>query len=424
MEGVYGQVVSPSFLLHNGQMAGATGKHTCVYCGDAPVPHRLQYIASSLDFLVAQMMPQRAWYLNLLCRIEQSRFFKALERLFMRILSALRVATFSSDKASALSERTKIVWTEAERRGLYMETVRLFGKNSEEARVLITNPRTGRARFEYFQSIPFAPKDMRHDFGWVDDKLKFKGRFTKAGLPVASGASVFSSRRALSLFKKLGGPVIVKPRLGSRARHTAVSITDEEDFLGAFRRAKQLCPLVMIEEYIHGTLYRATCVGGKLIGVVRFVKPYIIADGVHTAGELREVWNANKPLLSLTDVEDNFWFRQAIEHQGYRLDSVPEKGTLVLLSEHSERPNGGYFIDVTDRIPESTRQTIERAAVVSTAPVIGFDIISQELESADERFVFIEGNTLPYIELHHIPYEGTVRDVAGAVWDYYLRSEK
>ena len=110
------------------------------------------------------------------------------------------------------------------------------------------------------------------------------------------------------------------------------------------------------------------------------------------------------------------WFRDAISHQGFSTTSVPPKGTPLLLSEHSERPNGGYFIDITDSVPQTSKNEIERAAHVCEIAVIGFDIISTDLKDSSKPFTFIEGNSLPYIEIHHIPYEGSPRDVAGAVW--------
>ncbi len=228
--------------------------------------------------------------------------------------------------------------------------------------------------------------------------------------------------QALRAFKELGAPVIVKPRIGSRARHTTINITDETELATAFALSKQLCPFVMIEQCIPGSLFRATCVGGKLIGVVEFIKPSVVADGVMTVEELRVHHNAHKKFPNLTDLKDNEWYRDAIMHQGYTTESTPEAGTRVLLSEHSERPNGGYFIDITDEIPEVTRKEIERGARASEIEVIGFDILSKDLRNPGESFTFIEGNSLPSIELHHLVYEGKIRNVAGAIWDLWFDS--
>lgn len=272
-------------------------------------------------------------------------------------------------------------------------------------------------QWQYFQSIPLLPSKNFFTAPLIDDKAVLKYLFEANALPIPRGGGVITLSAALKKFHTIGGAVIVKPQSGSRARHTTVNITTEDELVLAFHRAKELCLFVMVEEYIPGTLYRATCVSGTLVGVIEFVKPSVIADGVRTVKELLVFHNVHKRFPSLTHVKDDAWFEDALSHQGYTRESVPPKGTRVLLSEHSERPNGGYFIDVTDRIPSSTKNTIERAAAISEAHVVGFDIISKDLSAPQERFVFIEANTLPFIELHSIPFEGTPRNVASTVWD-------
>jgi cyanophycin synthetase len=160
-----------------------------------------------------------------------------------------------------------------------------------------------------------------------------------------------------------------------------------------------------------------------LIGVVEFIKPSIIADGVMTVGQLLAYHNEHKKFDTITPVKNDAWFVDAIHHQGLTVHSIPEKGRVILLSEHSERPNGGYFIDITDTIPEENKQIIEHAARTTELDVIGFDIISMDLRlpHSTEPFVFIEGNSLPFIELHMEVYEGTPRDTPAAVWGLWTK---
>ncbi len=302
-----------------------------------------------------------------------------------------------------------------------MQELVMFGLRREEMRALLpSKPNATRLTWEYFNSIPIPPWKNQLGNSWIDDKSTFKRMFQKHNLPIARGAFVRSYKEAERLFSEINGRVITKPREGSRARHTTVAISTVHELEEGFFRAKQLCPFVMVEEFIEGTLYRATCVDKKLIGVVQFIKPATVADGVHTVEQLRAIHNEHKKFPHLTDVQPDAWFIDAITHQGFTPETVLPEGTPLLLSEHSERPNGGYFIDVTDEIPEATRATIERAATVCDVEVIGYDIISKDLTNAALPFTFIEGNTLPYIELHDIPFEGTPRNVSGAVFDMWF----
>ena len=343
----------------------------------------------------------------------------------IELAALLRFVRFADEWDETTTARTKSVWTEAKRRGIRMQEVVIGGLRRDEMRALLpSRPGGTHLRWEYFESLPIPPWLEQEVGPWIDDKHAFKQVFLAHGLPVARGGAVVSFSQARELLRRFAAPVITKPEEGSRARHTTVGIRNEEELREGFDRAKQLCPFVMVEEFIEGTLYRATCVGRRLVGVIQFVKPAVVADGVRSVEELRQYHNAHKRYEHLTDVRADDWFFDAVKHQGYTPDSVPPSGTTVLLSEHSERPNGGYFIDVTDRIPAATVATIERAAEVCDVEVIGFDIISPDLTDPRARYTFIEGNTLPYIEIHDIPYEGTPRNVAGALWDLWFPAKK
>lgn len=354
--------------------------------------------------------------------IPQSRLVQAVAHLLVSLCSLLSIIRFSNDPKLVKSARSKSVWREAHKLGIQIQQLVVFGVRGEEMRALVPTKKGSQTlHWSYFESIPVPPWLEKSPGDWIDDKNLFKKEFEQGGLPIARGRFVTTGEQALRAFREFRAPVITKPRSGSRARHTTVNIQTEEQLLEGFRRAQELCPYVMVEEFVSGSLYRATCVNRKLVGVIQFVKPEVIADGVKTVDELLVHHNANKKFPNLTDVKRDGWYFDAITHQGYTPASVPVAGTHVLLSEHSERPNGGYFIDVTDSVPKETVAEIERGAEVCDVEVIGFDIISRNLLDEKERFTFIEGNTLPYIEIHDVPYEGIPRNVARAVWDmWYL----
>lgn len=304
-----------------------------------------------------------------------------------------------------------------------MQILVLAGKPLELARAWLPRTQTTKNyQWHYFQSIPLLPNKNSYTAPLIDDKAVLKRLFEAHALPTPRGGGVITLSAALKRFQDIGSAVIVKPQSGSRARHTTVNITTDEELGRAFHRAQELCLFVVVEEYIPGSLYRATCVDGVLVGVIEFIKPSVIADGMRTITELLAFHNEHKRFPTLTNVNDDAWFDDALAHQGYTRESVPLKGTRVFLCEHSERPNGGYFVDATDRVPPETKKVIETAARVCEAHVVGFDLISKNLGNGQERFVFIEANTLPFIEIHAIPYEGTPRNVAGAVWDSWFRA--
>lgn len=395
----------------------------CPYCAHAPVPHWAQWVIGTVDALAAMV---RAAIGRGSLRSVRNQYAKAthpvvqaVERMVMGTLAHTPLIRASSEITSSEAfptGRLRVIWKEALRRGIPIELLTILGSTTEECRAKIQDK-----KWYYFQAIPVPP--WLEPSGWVEDKWEMKRRFAAAGLPVAEGRTVLTESAALRAARELGWPVIVKPREGSRARHTFLNIQDDHSLLGAFRSARQLGAFVLVEKYIPGDTYRATCVNGKLIAVMHFIKPKIVADGVRSCSQLREAYNASIPHAGVSPVADGSWFSLTLSRQGFTPESVPYAGTTVVLAEHSERSNGGINEDVTDRIPSATRATIEHAATLSNCAVIGFDLVSEDLTRISDgsvpSFYFIEGNTLPFIDIHHEPSIGEPRNVAGAVWDLW-----
>jgi cyanophycin synthetase len=81
----------------------------------------------------------------------------------------------------------------------------------------------------------------------MDDKAVMREKFKVAGLPIARGGCASNFKQALEIFNSIGGEVIVKPRTGSRSRHTTTYITTPEALKIAYDKAKQLSPWVVVE---------------------------------------------------------------------------------------------------------------------------------------------------------------------------------
>lgn len=146
-----------------------------------------------------------------------------------------------------------------------------------------------------FEGVPRLTRVNAMTSSWLDDKATMKKCLLKHNVPAPKGRAVSSWRDAKVLFNLLQKPLIIKPRFGSRGRHTTTNIHTVEDFKIAFKRAKQLCVEVIVEEHYVGSVYRATCVDGKLAGVLAGDPPRITGDGVSSIAQLIEQKNATKP---------------------------------------------------------------------------------------------------------------------------------
>ena len=128
--------------------------------------------------------------------------------------------------------RTRVIWEEAERRGITMREFRPFGL----PRDIYWASYQGDTRT--FDGLP-RPR-LAHEAAqdWMDDKGVILQKFGAAGIPVPRGEAVKDMQGAERVFRSIGGAVIVKPALGSRSRHTYMHITDSEALRPAFLKAQ------------------------------------------------------------------------------------------------------------------------------------------------------------------------------------------
>jgi len=344
---------------------------------------------------------------------------------FFSISSFFNILTSKETYPDTPLSRKSVIFHEAKRRGIRMQILYVCGKEISYARAWLPKRKNAAKKtWHYFEHIPIPP--WRDSPLWqnLDNKMELKQLFEKNNIRVPRGGTYAHKETATRAFKKLSTPVIIKPLEGSRARHTRVRVTEEMDFRDAFTQAARICPLVLVEECIEGDVHRVTCVNGKLIAVMRFVRPVIIADGEKTTDELRHVYNASLSFPQVQGVEDTALFSVTLAHQGLHRTSIPTQGTVLRLADFSERVNGGYNEDVTDLIPPSIRAYIERAAHISGLAVVGFDVISEDISSEAVLPVYLEANTAPFIEIHHEPTKGTPRNIAKHIWDLWLPSEQ
>lgn len=314
------------------------------------------------------------------------------------------------------SLRTRAIWEEAKRRGIELTEFRPFGRTVEWL-------------FARYQGKLFAFEGLPRPRGvdspgldWMDDKGVMRDHFSAVGIPVARGGTATLVKRALELFDEIGDRVIVKPRLGSRSRHTFTNITTRSELVKAFYSAQQLCPWVVVEQHLDGPVHRATVVAGKLVGVARRDVPQVVGDGVKTVGELAAIENQYPgrqgpiyaPLPGPKEAEP---FLQA---QGLTWNSVPTKDQVVVLDWKVNRGSGGVTTEVTTEVHPENVVLFEKVAAVVGDNIIGIDFIAERLDVPWHTLPpcgVIECNSLPFIDLHHYPIRGAPRNAAGAVWD-------
>jgi D-alanine-D-alanine ligase-like ATP-grasp enzyme len=393
----------------------------CPDCGNAQTNHTSAWTSSLLTQAFLPVGRSTAGIRRAFEAIFADPFYNSLMPLLMKALVALRLADLLDAPDAKTTGRARVLWEEAKRRGILVREFRLLGNRSEAFLAEY------RGRQKTFIGLPRPGSAESPGFAWMDDKEVMRERFSAVGIPTARGGVATSLAQAYALFDTLRPPVITKPKTGSRSRHTTTHISTKEELALAFKKAAALSPWVIVQEEAEGFVYRGTLVGGKLVAALRREPPFVEGDGAQTVAELITEENKNPKRdehvfhkMELT--ADSY---AELARQGLILESVPEEGRVVTLSQKSSRGVGGGTTDVTDIVHPDNREILEKAAAVLEDPLVGIDLIIGDISRSwreQERSSIIECNSVPFIDLHYAPLRGTSRDIAGPLWDIVFPS--
>jgi len=256
----------------------------------------------------------------------------------------------------------------------------------------------------------------------AQDKDLAKKLLHAAGVPVPLGRPVHSAEDAWLAAQEIGGPVVVKPRDGNQGRGVTVNITTEAEVRAAFENAHLHRPEVMVERYLPGSDYRLLVVGDKLVAAARREPPLVTGDGKHTVKQLVEIVNADPRrgeghATSLTKIRFDEVALARLKEQGYDADSVPTKGTRVILRNNANLSTGGTATDVTDDVHPEVAASAVAAAQMVGLDICGVDVVCETVLRPLEvqNGGIVEVNAAPGLRMHLSPSFGKGRDVGEAV---------
>jgi cyanophycin synthetase len=218
--------------------------------------------------------------------------------------------------------------------------------------------------------------------------------------------------------------VTVKPLDANQGKGVTTTCSTPEEVERAFEFARKYGRHVIVEEFLRGRDYRVLVTGRKIAAAAWRRPPHVTGDGVRTIRELVDIENANPARGDghtniLTKIPLDELALQVLAGQGYALEDVPAEGVSVDLRGNANLSTGGTAEDVTDLLPEETRDICIRAARTIGLDVAGIDIVCQDISQPlrEQRGGIIEVNAAPGIRMHQYPSRGTPRDAGAAIVD-------
>ncbi len=256
----------------------------------------------------------------------------------------------------------------------------------------------------------------------AQDKELTKYLLESAAVPVPKGRPVKDAEDAWAAACEIGEPVVVKPRDGNQGKGVAANIESRESVIAAYAAAHEVSEAVMVEQYISGHDFRLLVIGGKLIAAARRDPPLVIGDGEHTIRGLVDVVNSDPRrsdghATSLTKIRLDEIALAVLAKQGLNADSVPHKGTRVILRNNANLSTGGSATDVTDDVHRDLAARAVDAAKMVGLDLCGVDVVCESVLKPLEHQSggVIEVNAAPGLRMHLEPSFGKGRPVGEAI---------
>jgi cyanophycin synthetase len=243
----------------------------------------------------------------------------------------------------------------------------------------------------------------------IKDKHLTKEVLEQIHFPYPKGYSVSTSKEATDAAKKLGFPLVIKPRSFEGGMGVFLNVNSVAKVREYFKRALKYDKQVLLEKQIEGKYYRITLVNHKIAGILETHGIILIGDGQSTVRQLIKKYNqeAVKPFRV------NKKTRDILRFQDFNLNSVPKKNRDFILGFSGS--GGGEWIDRTDLICKKNKGLIEKLSRYLDLKVVSIDLIAKDIAlpitSKKSPGSLLEINGAPEFMYHLFPTEGKPRDI-------------
>ncbi len=250
-------------------------------------------------------------------------------------------------------------------------------------------------------------------------KEQAREMFYKNAIPHAQGAIFYGPVKPLNFIKKYGFPVVIKPNVSGFSRGSYFPINTFKELVKAMLFVKIWWPSTVIEQYLDGRNYRVVVVKDQIMSVIRRYPPFITGDGCSTIAELIDRENRIRQQMGLYPVihpiPKNSKIAGFLRRKNLTFSSVPPDGeTITLFNRISLAPGGVIETLAKKSMHDKNRDLFLRLLPLFKANILGIDAIFEkgiEVPYTEQRAIFLEVNSRPYLKMHDYPRYGEKQDL-------------
>ena len=256
------------------------------------------------------------------------------------------------------------------------------------------------------------------------DKEDTKFLLEQAEIPVPKGRIIRKEEDLENAVNYIGFPLVTKPINGNHGRGITVNINNHKDALEGFTTAQKVSGSVIIEKFVTGEDYRLLVINHVLVAAAKRTPAHVTGDGKSSIQELINEVNLDPRRgygheKVLTQITVNELTQNLIAAKGYKLDSVLNKGEILILKDTANLSTGGTAADVTDIVHPANIFMAERISKIIDLDICGIDIMTTDISRplSETGGAVIEVNAGPGFRMHLAPTTGLPRNVAAPVID-------
>lgn len=251
-------------------------------------------------------------------------------------------------------------------------------------------------------------------------KEQARAVFNKGNVPHAKGLIFLNPLSAHRFAKQHGFPLVIKPNVSGYSRGSYFPINNFIELWKAIFLAKIWWPTTVVEQYLKGCNYRVVAIKGELMSVIERYPPTVTGDGIHTISELIDEENQIRKSMQLHPciypISKNEQTISFLKKSNYTLESIPAKDEDVILFYRISLAPGGTVRTIDkNSIPEVNKQLFLDVLDMFDANILGIDVIFEkgiEHSYKDQKCIFLEVNSRPYLKMHDYPRYGEKEDLS------------